>query len=141
MMIDNGDGTRMMGPLDVVLILQHTETGRYHVCLLEEAPPPGPLPYTFEMENVRLRSKMTHTEGTSTLVAAAAKLAELRTRLVVLDANVVDDCAYPWDGGAFVLVLPNWCKAKGGQLRDSLRQTPVTHPAPPDRSGDAIVTE
>src|SRR5271157_5752582 len=68
MMIDNGDGTRMMGPLDVVLILQHTATGRYHVCLLEEAPPPGPLPYTFEMENVRLRSKMTHTEGTSTLV-------------------------------------------------------------------------
>jgi len=70
MLISNGpDGTFTTGHLDVLLILHHVEAGTYHAAFFEEAPPPGPVQDVGDVAIVRLRSKLHHTTGASSVHA------------------------------------------------------------------------
>jgi hypothetical protein len=108
MLIDNGDGSYMTGPLDVLCILHDQTTGRFHPAFFEEAPFPGPRPDLEDLKVVRLKSKMHHTEGAATLEEAMPLLDELAGRIRVRTTNIWRD-PRPWDGQlAVVWLLANW---------------------------------
>lgn len=97
MLIDNGDGTYIVGPLDVLCILRHAETGRFHAAFFEEMPMPGPVPPADEVEVIRLKSKMHHTEGSDTLEGAQEHLGELAKQLYIDPMMILRD-PQEWDG-------------------------------------------
>jgi len=108
MLINNGDGTFIGGPLDKLVILRNVQTGRFHVCFFEEAPFPGPRQEVSDAEIVRLKSKMHHTEGGASLEEAHKHFGEMRNKILMDDENYDLD-PIPWDGQIpIVTVVPNW---------------------------------
>lgn len=108
MLLDNGDGTFTTGPLDCLIILQHQETGRYHVTFFMEDPMPGPIQPFDQTPVVRLTSNMHHTEGAATLAEALVQRSELLKNLQVPATNLFDEVV-AWDGHLGVrLFYPNW---------------------------------
>jgi hypothetical protein len=114
-MIANGDGTYTAGPLDVLMILHDMRANTFHAAFFEEAPMPGPVQDVKDVRVVRLRSKMHHTAGASTLDAARVDLAEIAQKIQVPDSNIWrDHSPYPWDGQpGIVLFVENWLPAEG----------------------------
>jgi len=118
-MVRNENGTVTMGPLDAMFILQHAETRRFHVCLMEECSMPGPVPDVADTKVVRLKSKMHHTTGSDSFEGALEQLKELRHKVEIHDSNVLLDRPIGWDGAiGFVLVLPNWRVASDSTIGD-----------------------
>lgn len=117
MLLDNGDGTYMAGPLDVICILQDEDTGRFHAAFFEEHPLPGPVESVEETSTVRLFSRMHHTGGADTLEGAKAHFQQLRNTIQIEDANVSDE-PISWDGQlGIVWMFPNW-KRRGQTFGD-----------------------
>jgi hypothetical protein len=114
MLISNGDGTFTAAALDVLLILHHVEAGTYHAAFFEEARPPGPVQDVADVRVVRLRSKMHHTTGASTLEGAQKHLDELAAKIDVPDENRWrDKPPYPWNGDqGITLLVDNWRHSK-----------------------------
>jgi len=111
MLISNGpDGTFTTGHLDVLLILHHVEAGTYHAAFFEEAPPPGPVQDVGDVAIVRLRSKLHHTTGASTLEGAKAHLDEVAVKICVPPENLWrEKPPYPWDGQlGITVIVDNW---------------------------------
>lgn len=110
MLIPNGDGTFMAGPLDVLCILK-APGGRFHPAFFEEKPFPGPYPERIEdVKMVRLRSVMHHTEGADTLEGALVQIAELARQISVPPTNIWLKPT-EWDGRQGVVwVRDNWLK-------------------------------
>jgi len=121
MRIAVGDGTHLLGPLDVAFIARNIDTGRFHVIVFEEKPMPGPVPDTKDTKLVRLRSSMHHTEGAETLEAAQVHMAQIREKLKILDANVCQDVSFDWDGQAETIFTENWT-LPGGSVKAALEQ-------------------
>jgi len=120
MMINNGDGTYMGGPLDIVCILHNTRTGIFHPAFFEESPLPGPMLSVEETEIVRLKSKMHHTGGYPTIEEAVKGLEELRSTIKVDDRNSCKE-PIPWDGEVgIVWVFPNWKRNETGTFESVL---------------------
>lgn len=108
MLIKNGDGTLIGGPLDVACILHDETTGLYHAAFFEEKPMPGPRPEVKDTKIVRLMSKMHHTTGAEDLDGANKHLDELMEKIKLPDENIQRD-PVPWDGTpAVVRVVRNW---------------------------------
>ena len=107
MMIPNDDNTVTTGPLDVVLIYCHVDKGTFHPAFYEEDPMPGP---SNPQAGIRLKSKMHHTTGFSTLEEAQENIrAELQPKLRMADSNVALDSAMAWDGSlGHKFFVPNW---------------------------------
>lgn len=108
MLIPQGDGTYVMGPLDAIFIWRHVETGRFHPVIFEERPFPGPVQDVEEMAVVRLKSKAHHTVGYESLAEAQAGIAEMRQKLFVEDECVFADDPLEWDGTVESMIVPNW---------------------------------
>jgi hypothetical protein len=113
MLIRMDDGTYLAGPLDAILILRHTQTGRYHAALFLERAFPGPPPPYDEVPVVRLVSHGHHTEGSDTLEGAQTHVDELKAKIDV-HGNVFR-APVDWDGRYGVLLLrenrhrdPSW---------------------------------
>jgi hypothetical protein len=117
MLIFNGDGTCTAAALDVLMILHHVVAGTYHAAFFEEVPPPGPVQDVGAVKFVRLRCRMHHTAGATSLEGARAQLDELAARIQVPPENVWrDKLPYPWNGRQGVtLVVDNW----RGSLHDA----------------------
>ena len=114
MLISNGDGTYTAAALDVLMILHHVEAGTYHAAFFEEAPPPGPVQEVSDVRVVRLRSKMHHTTGATSLEGAQAHLDELAVKVLVLPENLWrEKPPYPWNGEqGITLLVDNWRRGK-----------------------------
>jgi hypothetical protein len=115
MLLPNGDGTYFTGPRDVALILQDVGTLRFHVCLLEEYPMPGPETVAAV---VRLKSKAHNTVGSDTLEGATQQLDEILRKVNFLDRNILRGAILPWDGGPMVLVVGDWTARADGTICD-----------------------
>lgn len=116
MLIANGDGTFIPGPLDAIAILHCVSTNTYHSVFFEEVIPPSPPP-AMETPTVRLRSKMHHTTGAPTHDEAKRHAAELWTQILVPPESVWLDEVIPWDGSHGVVIFrSNWLiqARKGG---------------------------
>lgn len=117
MLVDNGDGTYMAGPADVLLVMQDVSTGRFHASFWEESPMPGPVEPVEEAPLIRLKSRMHHTGGADTYEEALTHLKDLAEQIRVPDSNYWPEAgkavAYDFaqDGYAHVLCLPNWLKS------------------------------
>jgi hypothetical protein len=119
MLIEKDNGTYTGGPLDVLCILHDVTTDKFHPAFFEEKPFPGPILGVTEADIVRLKSKMHHTEGFSTLPEALVGLDEFALKIEVPASNL---WRYPreWDGElGIVWVLQNWVKMKGFEPNDS----------------------
>jgi hypothetical protein len=103
-------GTYTAAALDVLMILHYVVSGTYHVAFFEEAPPPGPVQDVATVRAVRLRCKMYHTTGASSLEGAWAHLDELAAQIRVPSENVWrNKPPYPWNGRqSITLVVNNW---------------------------------
>lgn len=111
MLVNNGNGTYTVGPLDVICIYHNVTAGTYHPVIYRESPMPGVIKPHTEADNVRLKSSMHHTEGAPTFDGALGLLAQLRERILIPDCNVFTEQALPWDGQlADVMVVSNWRK-------------------------------
>lgn len=104
MMIGNEDGTFTAGPLDVLCILQHEKTGRFHPAFVEERPLPGPVPSPKDMTFARMKSKMHHTTGFDTLEAAVTDLREDLAKK--LSCRSVLEKPLLWNGVPFACIWP-----------------------------------
>jgi hypothetical protein len=127
MMIDNGNGTFTAGEADIICILK-LPTNTYHVAFFEEHPFAGQVKPIKEEPMLRLKSKMHHTKGSLTLEGAQVHLDDMRTKLIVLDSNVIRDRAIEVQDPVNVWVVPNWIKenkqlAEVLQLRGSINET------------------
>lgn len=110
MLIANSDGTFTAGPLDVLLILMDTARGTYHAAFLEESMFPGAILDVADTKLVRLKSKMHHTQGSTTFEGARVHLDELAKKIEVRDGNLCRDHVSPWNGSPFSAVVPNWVR-------------------------------
>ena len=113
MLLDNGNGTVTGGPLDILCILHSAPSGRYHVAFFEEHPLPSQSGESVdEIDFVRLKSILTHTDGADTLEGAHDHLREMREKLILQDENVTE-VPLPWDGTiGTVWMVGNWRKTK-----------------------------
>lgn len=110
MLMDNGDGTYLTGPLDALIILQHQETDLFHVAFFQEHSFPGPYVPAEKVKIVRLIAHSHHTEGAATMQEALVQREELRQRVQVPKTNLFDEVV-AWDGAlGAVLIYPNWLK-------------------------------
>lgn len=110
MLIDNGDGTMLGGPLDVICILRNVgvDPNTYHVAFLEERPFPGALQSPEDTKLVRLACKLSRTEGRSTLEEAEKDFLELSEQIRLPDTNLWTQ-VMEWDGEMGpVWVVNNW---------------------------------
>jgi len=108
MLIDNGNGTFIGGPLDVLCVLHNVKANTYHVAFFEEKPMPGPVPDWKEVTAVRLKSRLHHTTGSPTLKEAMEHLDDLASKIEVPPENVWRDVR-PWDGEIGVVwITNNW---------------------------------
>ncbi len=110
MLMQRGDGTFDAGQADVLCVLKDVNTGRYHAAFFEEHPLPGnPKPIS-ELDFIRLKSKMHHTEGSDSLNGALVHLQELSEKI-----HIGKQCIWKqpidWNGEcSVVMTLPNWLK-------------------------------
>ena len=105
MLIDNGDGTHTGGPLDMHLVLHDVTTDRFHPAFFEEHPMPGLVLPSEEVETIRLKSKMHHTEGFATKEEAIANMKDdLAQKIQLLPLNVVEE-PVEWDGQVGIVLL------------------------------------
>src|SRR4051794_9701033 len=107
MLIANGDGTFIGGPLDVLVLLRDVNTGRFHACFAEEAPMPGPIGDVGALSFVRLKSKRHHTEGAATREEGERHVDELAAQILLQPENVSKE-PVDWDGAPFVTLVENW---------------------------------
>jgi hypothetical protein len=109
MLVSKGDGSFLAGPFDVLCILHNRETGRFHPAFFEDHPFPGPRPERFEdIKVIRLKSRMHHTEGATTLEGALRQLADLTKQISVPVTNIWLK-PKAWDGDiGLVWVVDNW---------------------------------
>lgn len=97
------------GPLDIILIYHNIGAATFHAAFYQDCPGPGVTPAFDEVDFVRLKSNMYHTEGATTLEGARQHVSELREKIEIADTNVDTDHPLPWDGIAGdVMLLPNW---------------------------------
>lgn len=104
------DGTFDAGQADVLCVLKDVGTGRYHAAFFEECPLLGSLKPISELDFIRLKSKMHHTEGADSLSGALVHLQELSEKI-----RVGEKCLWEqpldWNGETgIVLTVPNWLK-------------------------------
>ncbi len=112
MLIKAENDTFIGGPLDVITILHHSTTGRYHAAFFEELPLPGPVPDIQDTTVVRLKSKMHRTTGAESMEEALIQLDELAAKISVPEENRWTD-AMEWDGHqGIVVIVPNWRAAR-----------------------------
>lgn len=111
MLIPAGDGTFTGGLLDVLVVLHDVGADTYHAAFYEERPMPGPIGSVDQEPYVRLRSKMHHTQGSTTFEGALVHLDEVARRIVLDDANVYRAAAVPWDGEPNMMIVENWRRA------------------------------
>lgn len=111
MLIPKEDGSYLGGPADVICIVK-VPAGTFHVSFWEECPMPGPVLPIEELEFIRIKSKMHHTQGAPTLEAAQSQLHEMRKKIELPDANIVLNCAIEVEDPVVVMVLPNWIRQK-----------------------------
>ena len=109
MLIDNGNETYTVGEADIICILK-LPTNTYHVAFFEEHPLPGQVKPIGELDFLRLKSKMHHTQGSPTLEGAQVHLDEMRGKLIIPDANVLKERAISVEDPVNTWVLPNWIK-------------------------------
>ena len=109
MLIENGDGTFIGGPFDVLTILHDRRANRFHAAFFEEKPMPGPIEKNPTV--IRLKSKMHHTGGSPDLEGARKHLDELAEKIKVPEENIWRD-PHDWDAQkmAAVWAVPNWKK-------------------------------
>jgi len=108
MLTENEDGTLTAGPLDVMIILYHKVTGRYHAAFFEESPAPNSLPSMEQAGTVRLKSKAVHESGADDIEGAKKHVREFRQQIHIPDKNVFYD-PVNWDGGmGLVLLRKKW---------------------------------
>lgn len=98
MLIATGDGKFAADPKDILVILFHPGTKRFHVAFFEWKPLPGEMSRETPLEVVRLRSKMHHTTGAETFEESLRHLAEMREKITLLNENVVETHVYSWNG-------------------------------------------
>lgn len=120
MLIDQGDGTFLAGPADIMCILG-LPSGKFHVAFFEEKPMSGPVRPIEELAVIRLKSKMHHTQGASTLEGAREQIRELRERIVITDGSVMTDEVITVEDPVSTWILPNWIKGSV-TLKDVLVQ-------------------
>lgn len=109
MLIEKGDGIFVAGEADVLCILKlSSET--FHVAFFEEHPMLGPIKPIKDSEFIRLKSKMHHTSGASTIAEAQEHLKKLREKIEISDNNVVSDEAIAVKDPVCVWVVGNWIK-------------------------------
>ena len=120
MLIDQGDGTLLAGPADIMCILG-LPSGTFHVTFFEEKPMPGPIQPIDKLDTIRLKSKMHYTEGAPSLEGAQEHVRELRKKILVKDENVMTDEAIKVEDPVSVWMLPNWTR-QGLTLKDALVQ-------------------
>ena len=106
MLINNGDGTFILGPADIICIYRLPD-GRYHLAVLEERPMPGPIKPIEELSFIRLKSSMHHTSGAETIQGAQEHIAELRKKVKIEDANIVSDVAIDMEDPVSVILARN----------------------------------
>jgi len=112
MLMEQGDGTYLGGPLDVLCVLHDAENERYHAAFFEEKPMPGKVRSVEDTPVVRLKSKFHHTEGADNLADALVQLDELSAKIRVDKQNICR-APIPWDGVAgIVWTVPNWQAVK-----------------------------
>jgi len=105
MLVSNGDGTYIGGPLDMCIVLHDVETGRFHPAFFEEHPMPGPVLPSEDVEVVRLKSNMHHTEGFATKDEAVANMKDdLAKKIQLQPLNIVEK-PIEWDGQLGVVLL------------------------------------
>jgi hypothetical protein len=118
MLIANGDGTFIGGPLDARMILYREETKTYHASFFEELPMPGPVLEVENVESVRLRCKMHHTQGSTTLEGAIEHLNEIAQKIELPDENRFLTPIL-WDGThSMMFFTDNWRKSKTSSPSD-----------------------
>jgi hypothetical protein len=118
MLIPNKENTFVGGPADVICILK-LPTGRFHVAFFEEHPMPGPVKPIAELPFIKLKSNMHHTGGADTLEGAKQHLNELRTKIQLPDANVLDEIAIEVKDPILVWLVQNWTTGQIG-IKDAL---------------------
>lgn len=118
MLMENADGTFTAGPADVICILQ-LPGGTFHAAFFEEKPLPGPIGPLTELEFIRLKSKMHHTQGTASLADSQAELDKLRSKISISDANVLRDEAIKVNDPVSVWLVQNWLRGSIS-LREAL---------------------
>src|SRR5436309_1563046 len=115
MLIPNDDGAYIGGVLDVLCILHNVVTDTYHAAFFEESALPGGQDIS-DLNVVRLRSKMHHTEGTTDLESAKKQLKDLANR-IKLDSTNITEKPVEWSGELGITLLArNWKKVKGTQV-------------------------
>lgn len=108
MIVTFDEGPSIAGHFDVLCILRHAETRKYHPAIMVERPFPGPVPESEHQSCVRLRSQG-HFPGFDTLEEATAKVSEIREKITFNDSNVwTHAIGEDWGGGAFTVVNANW---------------------------------
>ena len=112
MLIPHGDGTYIGGPLDVIMIYHNVAKGTFHPVFYEEKSMPGPIRDYNEIDAVRLKSNMHHTEGFKTFEEAQANVRDVFSKQIVLPpSNVAIERAVNWDGqNGDVWIVQNWRK-------------------------------
>jgi len=111
MLIYKVEKSMYAGNLDVICIIQLLPEGRFHTMVLCENPLPGPIIPTDQLEFIRLKSKMHHTTGFSTLEEAIKNIKfDLLERIDILEDNVILDHYYITENYHATLILPNWIK-------------------------------
>lgn len=111
MIILNSNSTCSCGNADIICILK-LPTGTYHVAFYEEVPMPGPIKPISELDFVRLKSKMHHTQGAATIDGAREHAKMLRENLIISDANVYLDEAIEIEDPISHFFVPNWTTGK-----------------------------
>lgn len=108
MILQVENGPSIAGYFDVLCILRHAETKKYHPAIMVERPFHGPVPEPEHQSCIRLRSQG-HFPGFDTLGEATAKVAEIREKITFDDSNVwTHAVGEDWDGGGFTVVIGNW---------------------------------
>lgn len=108
MLTKTAEGKFTADPRDVMMILFHLGTKRFHLAFFEWKPLPGEMSRETPLEIVRLRSTMHHTEGSDSFEGALRHLADIREKIILPDANVALTHAYPWSGDAAIWVAKSW---------------------------------
>lgn len=121
MLLAKGDGTHIAtSSADLFCILHDKKAKRFHVAFFEESPMPGPIREVKDLEVLRLKSRMHHTEGAPTLKEAKVHLAELRRKIEVSDLSVLEE-PLPWDGQVGIVLLSvNWVRENRKVVRKDI---------------------
>lgn len=115
MLIQESKTTFIGGSLDVICILHNIESSTYHAAFFQEQSLTGPIKSVRETDVVRLRSKMHHTKGSTTLEEAIAEVDNLSVRIKLPEDNIWKN-PIEWNGKIpITMVVPNWRNVDKGE--------------------------